>query len=128
MVFVVDIDAVLTVRPFEALAGATPRPEYGPVRVELDHRWRRYAAHTLFASLACVQRARTMDDPHVILRIDGHARYLSQDPVIGELSRPERINPEARGIVGSIARGDGVPPPVEPTIGRERHNQGQPVS
>src|SRR5215213_2863637 len=83
--FRVDVDAVLVLGPVVARAGAAPGLDQVALLVELqDGRSRRAAlrARRVEAGglLVVGERARTLDDPDVILRIDGHARGLAHNP------------------------------------------------
>src|SRR5258706_12142452 len=82
----VDVNAVLVLRPVIPLPGAAPGLLDVAVPVELDDRRRRLAAavrrRLLLRTLVVVEQGGgTMQDPHVILAVDGHARDLAPDPV-----------------------------------------------
>jgi hypothetical protein len=88
--FVVDEDAVLAVGPVEPGAGSAPCAQKLPVGIELEQRWCGLRA------LRVGHGARSMQDPDVIVAVDGHAWRLSKHPVVGQLGRPRRIHFEDR--------------------------------
>src|SRR4029078_1269543 len=47
-------------------------------------------------ALRGLERARAMDDPDVLLRVDGHADRLSENPLVRQRLRPQRIDLEPR--------------------------------
>jgi hypothetical protein len=61
--------------------------------------------------LAGFERTGAVDDPHVILRVDGDADGLAEDPVVGEGLGPEGIDFETRredgGGLGFAVQHDG---------------------
>jgi hypothetical protein len=81
VVFVVDVDAMLELRPVISRAWSAPRRDERPVRIELEHRRRRFPDRSRFVRL---QRRRTMRHPHVIARIDRHASDGAEDPPVGQ--------------------------------------------
>ena len=106
----VDVNAVLGLRPFVARARPAPAPEQLAVGGELQHRRRRDAAARLGrillrALLVVDQRRRPVDDPDVVLAVDGDAGDLAEDPFVGQGLGPERINGEL-GRLGVGLRGD----------------------
>jgi hypothetical protein len=107
--FGIDIDAVLVFEPVVALAWPTPGLEQIAVRIELHH-WRgRHAAFGAWRGkrrglLVVGQRTRPLDDPDIVLRIDGDACGLSDDPVIWQRFRPGCIDLEFGKVVGESGR------------------------
>ena len=85
----VDVDAVLALGPLEAWRRATPAHDVVAGRVEHHHRRRR-----LGRGLAG-ERARTVQQPDAVLRVDGEARRIAQPPLARDL-RPRRIDDEGR--------------------------------
>ena len=83
-------------------ARASPALKQLAGRIELEHDGRRDAAdararrrcrrHVQHALLVAFEgRVATVDDPHVVLRVGGHARDRSDDPrVVSERLRPQR--------------------------------------
>ena len=95
--FLIDIDAVLVLRPVETFALAAPRLDQVSLLIELHHRRRRHAA---FGSrrrearrfFVVGQGFWALHHPDVILRIHGDAGGLAHDPVVGQRLRPCRID------------------------------------
>ena len=116
VVLVVDVDAVLGVRPLPPLGRAAPRLQELAVLVELQDRWR--GVVFLFRR----HRARPVQDPDVVVPVDGDRRGVAHDPVVGEPG-PRRVDFEhrhggrRRRILG---RGDGKPPRPEQQQDSER--------
>ena len=109
---VVDQDGVLLQRPVvaEVVAGAAPRLHDVAGLVEHQHRRRRHAAFRArrierCAFLVVGQRARPLKHPDVVLRVDGDAADLAEDPVVRQRLRPVRIDPERRAL-RAAERGD----------------------
>ncbi len=105
----IDADAVLVFRPVAALPGAAPGIDELAVLVEFHHRGCGRAALAgrrieRCGLLVIGERARPLDHPDVVLRIDRHAGRLTHDPVVGERLRPGGIDLEARDIVGQRRR------------------------
>jgi hypothetical protein len=46
------------------------------------------------------QRLRPLDDPDVVVSVNGHARCLPHDPVVGQRLRPGGVSLEARRVRG----------------------------
>ena len=82
---VVDMDAVLALRPFVAITRSTPSFDVVACRVEHDHRWRS------IGRLLRLECPRTVQDPDVILRINRNTRGVSQLP-FGRHLRPRTIH------------------------------------
>src|SRR5262249_44611964 len=98
---VVDGDAMVRLGPVVALSLAAPVADQVALAVELEHRRRRGAAHRGLRRggrvlLAGLERAGAMADPDVIARVHRHADRLSEDPVVGQRLRPQRIDFEPR--------------------------------
>jgi len=69
--------------------------------VEHQHRRRRRAAfrlrRVLFGrALAFAERARAVHNPDIVVAIDRDAGYLTEQPVVRQILRPERIDLELR--------------------------------
>ena len=106
----VDVNAVLGLGPVVARARPAPAPEQLAVGGELQHRRRRDAAACLGRGLLCAllvvdQRGGPMDDPDVVLAVDGDAGDLAEDPFVGQRLGPVRIDGEL-GRLGVGLRGD----------------------
>src|SRR5204863_9061828 len=94
---VIDRDPVVVERPVVTLAGSAPMPDQIAILVELENGWRRSAAlcsgrvggGVYFSRF---ERAGSMDDPDVILRIDRYANGLAEDPVVRQRLRPQRVD------------------------------------
>src|SRR6185437_2131442 len=96
---VIDIDAMLVLEPVIALARATPGAQHVPFLVKFDHRRRRHAAFGAWWNerrrlFIIGERARALDDPDVVLRIDRYACSLPHDPVVGERFGPRSVDLE----------------------------------
>ena len=105
VVFIVDVDAVLELRPIVSSARTSPRRDERAIRIELEHRRRRFPDRSRLVRL---QRRRPMRDPHVIARIDRHSGDRADDPSVRQCLRPERIDAEGGNLtrhVGSVLRG-----------------------
>src|ERR1700677_94488 len=101
--------------PVHSLPGVPPATEEVSFLVELEH-WRR--GHTALGGWGIrrgpdfhlLERVRAMNDPYVIVSIDGHPCDVSQNPMIRERLRPHRVNFESRCLetvlVGYLAFGD----------------------
>src|SRR5207247_1084455 len=91
--FVVDGHSVLGIGPIITFGFAAEVPDEITFLIELKnrrggsaaHRYRRVRRGVQFAHL---KRALPMDDPDMILAIDGYADRLTQDPMIGQRLRP----------------------------------------
>src|SRR4029077_7368943 len=93
----VDVDAVLGARPFVAGTRATPAAQQGPVERKVQHRWCRLAATgfgwVLLRTLFIVDQGRgAVDNPDAVVVVDGDARHLPEDPIIGQRFGPERLD------------------------------------
>ncbi len=107
---VVDENAVLVLRPFIALARPAPVAQQIALDVEFQYRRRGLAAaarrrrlHRLL--LVVEQGARTMDDPDMIVLVDRDAGDLAENPIVGQRFWPERLDLEARNVLGSCLPG-----------------------
>src|SRR5262249_51912952 len=95
---IVDVDAVIGLRPLVTLTWAAPRFYQRPLRIALPHWGRRAAAIgdrriELRPFFIIVQRRRApVDDPHVVLPDDRHTDRQAKRPA--ERLRPERLPPE----------------------------------
>src|SRR3954447_15925026 len=86
--FAVDVDAVLVLRPVVAFARPAPRTEQPPFAVEFENRRRRRAAlrrrrMERQGLLVLGERARSLQDPDVIVGVDRDPAHLAEDPVVG---------------------------------------------
>ena len=105
---IVDRDAVIRVGPVVALPGSAPVADQIAGGVELENRRRRRAALRgrrigRRVHLARLERAGAMDDPDVVLGIDGHADRLAENPFVRQRLRPQRIDFEARRLNSGAA-------------------------
>ena len=89
--FRIDVNAVLAFRPVRAGVFVAPRLDERAARVEHDHRRRR--------RLTGLERARPMQEPHVVLRIDREAGCIAELHVRRQL-RPRLVDLE----LGKVAR------------------------
>src|SRR4030095_8797013 len=87
--FVVYVDAVLALWPLMTAPFAAPRPDEIACRIEHDD------GRSGHGSLVRFERARAMQNPYVVLRIDGDARCISDPPLFGPLG-PSRVDLELR--------------------------------
>ena len=90
---VIDGDPVIRIRPVVAVARTAPVADQVARLIELENRRRRSAALRGGRigggmQLARFQRAGPMNDPDMVLRIDGDADGLSQNPVVRQRLRP----------------------------------------
>ena len=99
---VVDVHAVVGVRPFVTRPGSAPGAHQVARLVEYQHRRRRRAAlaHLQVESLFIVVQGRraTMDDPHVVLVVHPYADHHAEQPVVGQGLGPERVHLEHRRL------------------------------
>jgi hypothetical protein len=103
--FLIDIDAVLIVRPVIPFAFAAPRLDQVSLLIELHHRRCRHAA---FGSrrrkarrlFVVGQGLWTLHHPDMILRIHGDAGCRAHDPVVGQRLRPKGVDLEFRRVGG----------------------------
>src|SRR5206468_3975958 len=95
---VVDVNAMVRLRPLIALTRATPGADQAAILiVDQDRRGGAAALRDrrieLGAALVVVQAAgAAMNDPDVILLVDPCADRPAQEPVVGNRLRPERID------------------------------------
>ena len=114
---VVDVDAVLVLRPLVLRRLAAPALEVVAGGVELHHRRRRRAAGRLgiLRLLVVVQRPRALDDPHVIARVDVEARRPGRESTASASSatsdRPETPAPTC-AVPAPHARASARRPPT----------------
>ena len=93
----VDTNSVFGLGPVRDKTWAAPRPQHFSLRIKFQYRRRGYATLRTRRSLCRSQfvfgeRSRTVQDPDVILGIDGEATDLPDDPIVGKLLRPPRIH------------------------------------
>src|SRR5215467_877968 len=96
---------MIRVGPIVALAGASPTRDEITFLVELENRRSRCAALSNLrfsrrVQLTCFERSRAVNNPNVILRIDGYADGLPLQPMVRQRLRPQWIDFEARGLHG----------------------------
>ena len=89
--------------------GEAPALDEVAVGVELHDRRRRRAAFVARrlqrgAFLVVGERARPLQHPDMVVGIDGDARHLAQQPVVGQRLGPERIDLELRRVGGDGGR------------------------
>jgi hypothetical protein len=80
---VIDVNAVLAFGPFEALAGSAPRAQEISARIE-----NQYGGS---GGLTWFQRAWSMQNVNVVLRVDADAGGVAEPPLLGHL-RPARLD------------------------------------
>src|SRR5207253_9653343 len=85
----IDVDAVLALRPFIAIARPAPRLDVIACGIEHDHRW---SSHGFLLWFEC---SRPVQDPNIVLCIDRNARGISELP-LGRHLRPPAIHLEGR--------------------------------
>src|ERR1700719_1935160 len=97
-IVVVDEDSVPVVTPFVIGTVPTPALHHLAGLVELDHRRRRHTADHVRrrrrALLAGVERAWTLVDPDMVLRVDEDAADGANDPVARQRLRPGWVDLE----------------------------------
>ncbi len=106
----IDVDAVLVFRPVVSRARAAPALDEVALGVELSNRWHRLAAPhgglCRFRTFLVVQyRVGPVQHPYVIAAVHGQARDLSENPVLLERLRPERIDDEPRAARHALRLG-----------------------
>ena len=104
-------DAVVRLRPLEALARAAPRAHEVALGVELHDRRRRHAALGL-RRVGCgvdflrLERAgAAVDDVDVILGVDADADHVAVHPVVRQRLGPHRVDFEPRRLHGALGLG-----------------------
>ncbi len=100
-IVVVDVDAVLALRPIVTGPRPAPVADEIPRGVEHQHGRRRSAALglrriLLGRALALVERAGPLHHPNMVESVDPDAGHLPEQPVVGQRLRPERIDHELR--------------------------------
>ena len=95
--FVVDRDAVVRNGPVVTLPRSAPVADQIAGLIEFENGWRGFAALrdrriTCGVMLARFERPGPVDDPDVILRVDGHANGLTEYPMIRQWLRPQGIH------------------------------------
>src|SRR3954463_13628229 len=88
MVLLIDIDAMLQLRPFVSRPRASPGRNEIAVAIELQYRRRSTPDRS---GLVGLQRGWTMSDPHVIAFIHGDTDHCADDPMIWQGFRPRWI-------------------------------------
>src|SRR5262245_28965184 len=101
---------MFTVGPVEAGSRTSPRADERPLVVELEHRRRRAAA------LVLGYGPRTVQDPDVIVPVDGNPRNLAEHPVVREL-RPRGVHLEPRHGARTLS--------AHTTLARDHEARGQ---
>ena len=86
---VVDMDAVLALGPVVSAPGAAPGPHEVARRIEHDNRGRG------LSGIFWLERARAVQEPDIVLRVDGEARRISELELRRQ-PRPRRVNLEHR--------------------------------
>ncbi len=73
-------------------------------------------------------RVATMDDPDVILGIDGHPDRLAEHPVIGQRPGPQRVDLEGGRLDagGALCRGDPLERAARSEQGGDEHDEKSP--
>src|SRR5262249_4478771 len=104
--FVIDRDSVVRLGPIEALTRTAPMADQVAFKIELEDRVRGRATlgGRRFRSrvqLAGFERAGAVNDPDVILGVDRYADSLSENPMVRQRLRPQRIDFEPRRRGGS---------------------------
>jgi hypothetical protein len=87
--FGIDMDSMLTLRPFKTVSRSAPRLHEIAIGVKDHHRWRSHW------SLIWFERARTVQKPNIVLRVDGETGSIAQLP-FGWNFRPSFIHFESR--------------------------------
>ena len=107
------VDAVLVLRPLIALPGPAPGlrisvPAWSNSRTG-RRRLAAAGARRIEARRLLVvgERARALDHPDIVLRVDRDARGLTHDPVVRQALRPGRVDLEAERLL--CGRADGEP-------------------
>ncbi len=93
----IDPDAVFARRPVIALTRSAPPVDQVAVRREFEDGRRRHAAlrarrNLRRAGFVDRQRARSLQHPDVVVRVDRDAADLADEPVVRQLLRPGRID------------------------------------
>ena len=120
-------DPVLGLRPVITRTRAAPGLDQIALVVELHHGRRGHAAFIprrgqRRALLVLAQRLRALDDPDVVLGVDGNPGHLAQDPAIGERLGPERIHDESGSeTMGRLLRRDQAGERVREAKDHEHH-------
>src|SRR5215469_8294927 len=99
----IDRNSVHRVRPIVSLAGPSPVTYQIARLVELQHRGRRGATIGGRRILRRIgfhsfQGSRAVNNPDMVLCIDGDPDDISHDPMIRKRLRPERVNLETRSL------------------------------
>ena len=124
--FGVDVDTVLVAGPVVALSRPAPGGKEVALLVELEHGGGGDTAIRALrverrAALVFGQRARALQDPDVVIRVDCNTGGLADDPVIGQGLGPVGIDGVARPARWSLdALGEGCPAGEQRRDARER--------
>lgn len=94
MIVLIDVNAVLQLRPFVAGSRSTPRRDQRTIALELEDRRRGAPDRPRFVRL---QGGRAVYDPHMIASIHRSADDRANDPVIRQRPRPRRVYAKRRG-------------------------------
>src|SRR6185369_8676655 len=101
-------DAVVRLRPLEALSRSAPRADEVALGVELDDRRRRHTALGLrrvgrgVDFLRLERAGAAVDDVDVILGVDADADHVAVHPVIRQRLRPHRVDFEPRRLRAAL--------------------------
>ena len=101
--FVIDRDAVIRVGPFVALPRTAPMPDEIACLIEFENRWggqtaRRARRIRGGIDFLCFKRASSMNDPDVVLCICRHSDRVTQNPMVRERLRPQRVHLKHRRL------------------------------
>ena len=104
--FVIDCNPVVRIRPIVAVARSAPVVKQVARRIELQNRRSRRTTHghgriRRGVEFALFERALAMDDPDIILRINGYADRHSDEPMVRQRLRPQRVHFKHRRLHGS---------------------------
>src|ERR1041385_2006998 len=91
----ININTVLQLRPLISLSRTAPCRDKISFGIEFKHGWRSAVRRAYFIRL---KGRGTVDNPHVILGIEGHTCNCANQPVIRQRLRPEGINFEMRSL------------------------------
>ena len=106
VVLVVDSDSMFSSRSHRVGSGnafhpAVPGRRTTPglydvaLGIEFDDRWRHRLAGV---DLGRGHHAGTMEDPHVVARVDGNGRNHAENPIVWQGFRPVVVNGERRAV------------------------------
>jgi hypothetical protein len=92
---VIDVDAVLSLGPFETASRSAPRAQ--KIARGVEHEYRGCCGLTGF------ERARPVQDVDIVLRIDADARCIAEAPLVRHFG-PRRIHFEYGHLRGAAVR------------------------